>query len=137
MLPIAVCSTPQSLTEALTLDALVSLRASSTPVAPASHDQSACAGLGPGVDGDWENGRETRDTDRYGSQLYALAILFRCGVGAHLPRWKRAEVFGRRMGQLAGYLATAPSKAGDVPKMLAAGGPHQAHNGNLGARIRS
>ena len=75
--------------------------------------------------------------DGYGSLLYALAILFSRASVAHLPEWKRAEVFGWRMGRQAGYLATAPSKAGELPKMLAAGGPHQVHNGNSGARIRS
>lgn len=78
-----------------------------------------------------------RVAERYGSLLYALAILFSRASVAHLPEWKRAEVFGWRMGRQAGYLATAPSKAGELPKMLAAGGPHQVHNGNSGARIRS
>ena len=76
-------------------------------------------------------------TDGHRSLLYALAMLFRCGVGAQLFAWQRAEVFGRRMGRQTGYLATAPSKAGDVPRMLAVCGPHQTQNGNSGARIRS
>ena len=41
------------------------------------------------------------------------------------------------MGWEAGYLATVPSMAGAVPKMLAAGDPHQATNGNLGTGIQS
>ena len=54
-------TTPQSATEALTLDVLVSL---SSDRAPASHAHSAGGGVVHWVGEDWE---KERDTDRYPS----------------------------------------------------------------------
>jgi len=80
-------------------------------------------------------------SDRYGLGTVRDCTPWRSCSGkvsvAHLPRWKRADVSCWRTGREAGYLATATSMAGFMPKMLAAGGPHQAKNGNSGARIRS